>query len=164
MEMDVFRPTLWSQFGASIDMIEQTVAACPQELWSAPGRAPRFWYTAFHALFWLDRYLSDTADASPPPPFTLSELDPNGAMPERAYTREELLAYAAHCREKCITALAALTDETAMERCAFRHLNMTVLELHLYNLRHAQHHAGQLAVIFRQETGRGVPWVSKSTS
>ena len=164
MEIEVFRPTLWSQFGAAIDMIEEAVASCPDDLWSRAGPAPRFWYTAFHALFWLDRYLSERADDAPPPPFESTELDPHDTKPERAYTRGELLAYAAHCREKCICALETLTDQKALERCAFKRLNMTVLELHLYNLRHAQHHAGQLALLLRQETDRGLAWVAKSRS
>ena len=164
MEIEVFRPTLWSQFGASIDMIEEAVAACPDELWSRAGWTRQFWHTAYHALFWLDRYLSESEEAAPPEPFTRTELETAGAMPERAYTKSELLGYAAHCREKCICALEALTDEKALQRCAFKRLNMNVLELHLYNLRHAQHHAGQLASALREQAGRALPWVTKSRS
>jgi hypothetical protein len=165
VDIDVFKPTLWSQFGASIDMIEESITACTDGLWARPERKPQFWYTVFHALFWLDRYLSRTAEGfTPPAPFTLMELDPGGTLPERVYTKAELQSYAAHCREKCISTLEVLTDEVALERCAFKRLNMTVLELHIYNLRHAQHHAGQLTLMVREDLDLGVPWVTKSKS
>jgi hypothetical protein len=32
-------------------------------------------------------------------------------------------------------------------------------ELHIYNIRHIQHHAGQLSLRLRLETGEGVDWV-----
>ncbi len=165
MEMEILKPTLWSQFGASIDMLENCIAACPDVLWGRRDRKPQYWYVAYHALFWLDFYLTESSEGfTPPKPFTLSELDPAGRMPERIYTKSELRAYLEHCREKCISRLESLTDEIALQRCAFPGLNMSVLELHFYNTRHVQHHAGQLAVIIRGELDQNVPWATKSKS
>jgi hypothetical protein len=60
------------------------------------------WYLAYHALFWLDLYLSGSEEGfTPPAPFTLDELDPAGLVPERPHTKDELHAYLEHGRREC---------------------------------------------------------------
>ena len=81
-----FRAGLQQQFGAAIDMLENALLACPDELWADRSKQPEFWYLVYHTLFWLDLYLSDSAEGfAPPAPFTLGELDPAGPLPERVY-------------------------------------------------------------------------------
>ena len=83
--------TLWHQLGAAIDTLENAITACPDALWSDRSQQPEYWYLAYHTLFFLDYYLSDTADGfAPPEPFTLEELDPAGVLPERPFTKDEL--------------------------------------------------------------------------
>src|SRR5680860_457509 len=45
---------LWNQFGASIDMLENALLMCPVE---SRDTKNKFWYNAFHCLFFLDYYL-----------------------------------------------------------------------------------------------------------
>jgi hypothetical protein len=152
-----------SQFGAAIDMLERAIIACPGGSWSDRSRQPEFWYVAYHALFWLDYYLAGSPEGfAPPAPFTLDELDPAGLIPERPYTQEELLAYLGHGRAKCRRVICDLTDERAGQPCGFTWLGLTVGELHLYNLRHVQHHAAQLNLLLRQETGSAPRWVKRA--
>ena len=153
---------LRGQFGAALDMLENAMRACPAELWGDGPPAQAFWYVAYHALFWLDLYLSDAvAGFAPPAPFTLDELDPAGLVPARVYTKEELAAYLEHGRRKCAAVLDALTDETARRRCGFERLDLDVAGLHLYNLRHVQHHAAQLNLMLSQRTGSAPRWVQR---
>jgi hypothetical protein len=153
----------WRQFGAAIDMLERAVRACPGSLWSDRSRSPEFWYLAFHTLFWLDLYLSDSIEGfSPPAPFGLEELDPAGRLPERPYTKEELLAYLEHGRARCRAAIEALIPERAAERRRFASVEGTAAELLLYNLRHVQHHAAQLHLILRRETDSTPGWVTQA--
>lgn len=64
---------LWNQFVVAIDMFENALEACPDQLWNTPSK---FWYNAYHTLFYLDYYLTDEPENFlPPPPFTLSEFD-----------------------------------------------------------------------------------------
>lgn len=49
---------LWQQFGASIDMLDSAIRACPEQLWSDRERQPEFWRTAYHTLFFLELSLS----------------------------------------------------------------------------------------------------------
>ncbi len=161
----ILKEGLWQQFGAAIDMLENAIVACPEQLWGDRAQQPEFWYTTFHALFFLDLYLSGTEKGfAPPTPFTLDELDERGLLPDRVYTKEELLVYLRHGREKCRRTMSALTDAMIAQRCGFSWLDISQVEIHLYNMRHVQHHAGQLNTLLRQH-GVAVPrWVRKSTT
>lgn len=64
------RTLLWKQFGANIDMLENATVMCPDILWDADYK---FWYRAYHTIFYLDYYSSlDTANFKAPDCFTLS--------------------------------------------------------------------------------------------
>jgi hypothetical protein len=157
---------LWQQFGASIDMLEDSLLACPDELWNDRSQQPEFWYLVYHTLFWLDLYLTGSAEGfTPPAPFTLDELDPAGLLPERVYTKDELQTYLWHCRQKCQMTTESLTHERARQSCVFswgKHLSFA--ELLLDNMRHVQHHVAQLNLILRQKTDSAPPWIAKARS
>ena len=153
------KTSIWQQFGAAIDYLDASIAACPDELWLAPlwqtpdSRPERaqFWYVAYHTLFWLDLYLTGTEDDFlPPAPFSLIEQYGDEPIPERAYTRAELQTYLAACRARCHTTIATLTDETAQSQCQFGWGECSFLELLIYNLRHVQGHASQLDMLLGQ--------------
>src|SRR5574341_611554 len=159
------RTILWQQFGAAIDMLENAVRACPDKLWSghSPGADKEFWYLAYHTIFFLDYYLSDSEKGfAPPAPFNLAELDPKGVLPERVYTKEELLTYLDHGRQKCRKKITGLTEEKMYWRADFERRDMTVVELLLYSMRHVQHHAAQLNLMLRQATDSVPRWVAKA--
>ena len=158
-----WQSTLWQQLGAAIDMLENAIVACPDELWANRTQRPEFWYVAYHTLFFLDYYLSDSAEGfAPPEPFTLEELDPAGVLPERPFTKDELLRYLQHGREKSRAIVAALTDETAREVRRFIGRDRTVLEWLLVSMRHVQHHTAQLNLILRQQTDSAPTWVART--
>lgn len=73
------------------------------------------WYVTLHLVYTLDWNFSARAPAwEPPPPFRKEDLDA-GRLPERTYTREELLSYVAYVHEKARATLAAVAaDETAL--------------------------------------------------
>ena len=54
-----------------------------------------------------------------------------------------------------------LTDETAARRCRFGWGESGYLELLLYNLRHVQHHVGQLNLMLGREAGSAPRWVAR---
>ena len=144
-------------------MLEDSLLACPDELWNDRSQQPEFWYLVYHTLFFLDLYLSGTSEGfSPPAPYNLDEMDPRGLVPERVYTKEELQAYLRHGREKCRAVIEALTDERASERCRFPWGEMSFAALLLDNMRHVQHHAAQLNLILRQQTDSAPGWVAST--
>ena len=162
--MDItWKEIIWQQFGAAIDMLENALVACPDELWGDRSQRPEFWYVAYHTLFWLDLYLSDSVEEfAPPAPFTLDEMDSAGLLPERPFTKDELQTYLQHGRKKCRAAIETMTDEKARARCGFEWVDVSVAELLLYNMRHVQHHAAQLNLILRQKTDSAPGWVAKA--
>jgi hypothetical protein len=162
---------LWHQFAASIDMLENVLRACPNQLWGAPvwgehverPELTEFWYVAYHTLFWLDLYLFGSVEGFfPPAPFTLEELDPAGLLPPRQYTRDELLAYLEHNRQKCRITIVNLNDEKADQLCKFPWGELTFAELLLDNMRHVQEHAAQLNLFLGQKTGLEARWVART--
>jgi len=158
------------QFGASIDMLENALRACPDQLWHVRlwddpylPRSSEFWYIIYHILFWLDLYLSGSVEGFiPPPPFTLDELDPAGLIPEKSYTRDELQSYLEHTRLKCRSTIDALTDEQARQPCIFPWGELTFAGLLLDNMRHVQEHAAQLNMILGQKMNWSPKWVTNA--
>jgi hypothetical protein len=160
-----WKAIIWRQFGASIEMLENAIVACPDDLWDDRSRQTEFWYVVYHTLFFLDLYLSGSAEGfAPPAPFTLDEMDPAGVLPERPFTKEELLTYLAHGRRKCRATIEALTDEKAQRRCRFPWGDLSFAELLLDNMRHVQHHAAQLNLILRQTIDSAPRWVAQAKS
>ena len=158
-----WREASWSQFGAAIDMLESAVFHCPDGLWGDRSRRPEYWYLVFHTLFWLDLYLSESAEGfAPPEPFTLDEMDPRGLLPERVYEKRELLEYLEHGRRKCRATIAAMTVERARAPRRFHSVKGTAAEILLYNFRHVQHHAAQLHLILRQAIDSTPGWSAKA--
>ena len=162
------KSALAQQFGAAIDTLQRAITACPGRMWTARlwedeelPRAGEFWYIAYHALFWLDLYLSGAVEGfTPPPPFTLDELDPAGIIPRKPFTRDELLTYLEHGRAKCRETIDSLTDKQAERLCVFPWGEVTFAALLLYNLRHVQEHAAQLGMLLGQKTGWSPGWVT----
>lgn len=162
-----WKTIIWQQFGASIDTLDDAIRICPDILWrvqlwdnsSARPEYSQFWYRVYHVLFWLDLYLTGAEEGfMPPAPFALIEMEEDD-LPDRAYTKDELLAYLDYGRRKCQATLEEMTDETALRRCRFAWGEVSFVELQLYNMRHVQEIAAQLNLILGQH---GVPvtdWV-----
>ena len=164
---------LWRQFGAAIDMLDDVIKDCPNELWEtqlwddqpdqwvAKGFS-RFWYLCYHTLFWLDLYLTGAEEGfSPPAPFDLVEMDPDETLP-RTYTREELLGYLETCRQRCCETISAMSQEQANRLCQFGWGEVTFAELQLYNLRHVMEHGAQLRMVLGQRANKSATWVSQA--
>ena len=151
------KESIWKQFGASIDMLENAIILCPAEHWNTDKK---IWYNAYHCLFFLDYYLTmEPKTFSPPPPFTFSEFE--DALPGRVYSKEELLNYLQYNRDKCRKLIAGLTAEKFNDRWINESgtMNYSVVEILLYNMRHVQHHAAQLNLLLREAINDAPGWV-----
>lgn len=151
---------LWNQFGASLDMLENAIVMCPSDFWDTKQK---FWYNAFHCIFFLDYYLSSQPkDFVPPLPFDFSEFEDR--MPERVYIKAEILAYLSHCKKKSQDLFEDLTLEKLKNRWINQsgNMNYSIFEILIYNLRHVQHHAAQLNLLLRQNTNDSPEWVFRA--
>jgi hypothetical protein len=151
---------IWSQFGASLDMLENAINKCPEEHWDTTSA---FWYVAYHCTFWTDYYLTtEPSKFEPPKPFTFSEFDPTGKKPDRTYSKIEVLNYLAHCRQKAQVLIKNLTTDRLNDRWINDYKNYSLLEILLYNMRHIQHHVAQLNMTLRQTINNAPNWVDKA--
>lgn len=160
------KENLWKQFGASIDMLKNAIELCPDEYWNTNKR---ILYYSYHTLLFLDYYLTSPAqEIKPLLPFTLTEPEniPEGApddmVPERLYTRDEILGYLDFCRNKCYRVISGLTEEKLHARWVSAYKNYSFFEMLLYNMRHVQHHAAQLNLLLRQGINDAPDWVSRA--
>ena len=163
MKAITWKDIIWHQFGASIDMLENAIKDCPDRVWGDKPGFHEFWYIAYHTLFFLDFYMSETdKNFAPPKPFTLGELDPAGVLPDRVYSKEELLKYLEYGRTKSRKVINAMTEQKAQRACGFERKDFSVAELYIYNMRHVQHHAAQLNLLLRQKIDAAPSWVSQT--
>ena len=170
------RSVLKSQYHAALAMLRDAIDRCPDELWSArvEHRNP-YWRVAYHTLFYAHFYLQQRASdfrhwkhhqtriqdlddyRSPPEIEALCELPPRPPQSGQPYTKEQLLSYWKICDETVTPAIDAMDlDRT---ECGFDWYKISKVEHQIVNIRHIQHHAGQLSDRLRAATGEGIDWV-----
>ena len=157
---------LWKQFGASIDMLINVVANCPENYFE---QNRRFYFMAFHSTIFLDYYLTvPPKDFLPELSFTQKETKdlPKEAIddlvPDKMYSKHEMVDYLKKNRLKCKELIFSLTDEKLKERFTEGNepgdMDYPILEILLYNLRHTQHHTAQLNLLIRQDLDKHMEW------
>jgi hypothetical protein len=166
---DYWRTIIGRQFAAAIQMLRSALEACPDDLWDERAYGTPFWHLAYHTLFYTDFYLSDDANTFQARNFHVEkaiflpgEYEQFGGVvttPEKAFTKSQLLDYADHCLRKSDETFKRLTDKRALERCGFPWYELNVGEFLMNNLRHIQHHTGQLIVLLRRHRRVGVDWL-----
>jgi hypothetical protein len=159
------RPVIQSQYLATLAMLEQAVKGCPAALWDAPEPANRFWQVAYHTLFYTHLYLQESESAFRPWAKHRDDVAELGAQDAAngqdalpPYTVDEVLEYLAFCREEVARQIPGLDLAQAS---GFYWLPFDKLELQIYNIRHIQHHTGELAERLGTRAGIDVEWVGR---
>ena len=153
------------QYQASLAMLGQAIDLCPDSLWLDAAYPNRFWHIAYHAMFYTHLYLQPTeADFRPwakhrpdhqylgPRPQAPQETP----APKTPYTKTELLEYHELCRNQVETRVPEIDLQAPS---GFYWLPFNKAELQFYNIRHLQHHTGQLADRLRTSINASVAWV-----
>lgn len=164
------KETIWNQFGASIDMLINVIAGCPDDYFLTHKR---FYYIAFHSAIFLDYYLTiPPGNYVPILPFTKKEPAdmPEEAigdlLPDKIYSKQEIVDYIKSSRVKCKNLVDSLTAERLNERFTEGNepgdMDYPILEILLYNLRHTQHHTAQLNMLLRQDPGKKPEWIFRA--
>ena len=164
------KTAIQSQYLAALDMLHGAVSQCPDASWDDAAYDPRFWHVAYHALFFTHLYLQVDGAAFKPWPKHRDRYEQLGPTPwpphekpdiGAPYTRQEILEYLAFCRQEVEAQVTRLDMEAAS---GFGWLPFGKLELQFYNIRHLQHHVGQLAERLRTAAGSGVGWVAQGAT
>jgi hypothetical protein len=174
MDDGAVRGALAGQLEAALSMLEECVRACPDTQWDERIAKYPFWMVAYHTLCFVDCYLARSNES-----FTrivedrvarrergepVADFHPKGMQeleeeyPSRRFSRDELLAYLEHCRGVCRRVLVKGEDEPLDGPSGFSWLAFSRLEAHVYNIRHVQHHTGQLGAFLRR-AGVELRWV-----
>jgi hypothetical protein len=165
--MDI-KKVLYSQYTASLTMLKNVITSADDDTWyNKSEKHPHFWHIVYHTLFCTDSYLYKDRESfipwekhrkdyhflgnSPFPPYSKPDIS-------NPYTKSEMLEYL----EKILSTLKEKIEETDLEaESGFFWVPVNKLELQFYNIRHIQHHAGQLAFILREQKDIGIAWEVK---
>jgi len=143
---------LTGQFEASLAMLNQCVRLCNPEHWEGLIAKATFRRIAYHTLFFVDLYLSPRDEA-----FELRSLhrrggwtEPDGEAPRVGLPKDDTLGYVDICRAKMLETMAWETAASLEGPSGFSWLPISRGELHIYNIRHIQHHTGQMSAYLRR--------------
>jgi len=154
-----------SQYHASLEMLRQAIAKCPESLWNDPQPKNKFWHLAYHALFYTHLYLQDSEKDFVPWTKHRDEYQFMGPLPwpphkepaiGEPYSQQEVLEYLELCQQQVEERVASLNLDA---ESGFFWLPFGKLELQIYNIRHIQHHAGELAERLGTRENVQVDWV-----
>jgi hypothetical protein len=163
--LDTYKDLTIRQFQAALCTLNACITRCPDAAWNAPVAGLKFCQAAFHVLFFTDFYLGDDERAFKTQPFHQDRPDFFRDYEEFAHRQQTLLydkpttqAYLQHCRTKAEQTIPAESAEVLAASSKLRP-QLTRAELHVYNLRHIQHHAAQLSLRLRLDHRVDIPWI-----
>ena len=152
-----------SQYKASLNMLMDTIKKCPDSLWENNDYGNAYWRIVYHTLFYTSLYLSCS-----PSEFTpwakhkvysnfLGSVAPDNKpiIIENSYSKKEMMEYIGSIFNNCEN---SVKDTLPDEKSGFEWLPMSQIETHLYNIRHIQHHTGQLIERLHQTGVKGIKW------
>ena len=164
--LDTYKRLIVGQFEATFCTLKLCIDRCPDASWHEPVVNYKYCQAMFHALFYGDLYLGLNVAALRQQSFHQEHKELFGdyeeledRLPASVYEKNQLLTYVQHCRNKSSEVMASETVETLNEVSGFEWLPFSRAEVHVYNIRHLQHHAAQLSMRLRIDHGEDVPWV-----
>ena len=163
MLADVIR----SQYRAALTMLRECIVKCPEEKWNDSTDGNRFWHLSYHTLFYTALYLSSEEHMILWPGCRPNHqfLGKTGWAPEydpaqaTVYTREELLDFVEWLFKRIDESCDDASTETPSQ---FSWIPMSRMECYFYNLRHLQHHCGQLHERINVYGGGRIGWAGMS--
>ncbi len=162
--IEYVRQILTNQYEASLAMLSQCIDACPPQHWEDKIANGTFRWVVYHTLFFTDLYLSANEQA-----FNLRDLHRRGGDEREpvvtpGLSNTDTLSYVPLCRQKIYESLATETEESLAGPSGFSWYKITRGEMHLVNIRHIQHHTGQLSAYLRRvdeqfKDGKTLRWI-----
>lgn len=151
------------QFKASVKMLIDTVEKCPENLWNDQRFENKYWHIVYHTLFYTSLYLSNSLEEFIPwekhkENYNLLDSYTRDGVPvviDSHFSKDEMIDYAGQVIEKIEQ---SISENRFDNPSGFFWLKMTRLGAHIYNIRHVQHHTGQLIERLRQESITGIKW------
>jgi len=157
------RESILRQYRAALEMLGQAIEQCPEGLWLSNDYRNRFWHIAYHSVFYTHLYVQPSesdfqAWAKHVPNSNYLgpwAKDEPFQLPE-PYAKPDVQEYWKLCGIEVEKQIPLVNLEASS---GFSWLPFNKLELQFYNIRHLQHHTGQLVERLRNAANLGVSWV-----
>jgi hypothetical protein len=152
-----------SQYKASLNMLKEVIMKCPAGLWENNEYENEYWRIVYHTLFYTALYLSPRPEEFKPWKEHKADYNNLGTrtydnrpiVMDEVYTKSGILEYLRSIFNNCRD---SVNNTSLDEQSGFGWLPMSKLELHFYNIRHIQHHNGQLIERLHQNGIKGIKW------
>jgi len=164
--LDAFKEILAHQFEATLCTLNTCIDRAPEATWNSRVANYKYCQVVFHTLFFTDLYLGQNVEALRQQQFhrdnghffrDYEELEDHA--PVLLYDRSSIKTYMQHCRTKASEVIAGETAEALSARSGFEWLALSRGELHVYSIRHIQHHSAQLILRLRLDANLDFPWI-----
>ena len=128
------KEALVSQYLASLAMLKQAIVKCPPHVWDDPREKDKFWFVAYHALYYAHVYLKI------PGRDYVRWRKPRYENPGEAMTRSQVLAHLAQVEREVAVQVPHMKLDGSSGHAGL----LSNMELQIYNIRHIQQHTGEL--------------------
>ncbi|MEO6288881.1 MAG: hypothetical protein ABIO76_03105 [Ginsengibacter sp.] len=151
-----------SQYRASLKMLVDVINKCPNNLWDNGAYENRFWRIVYHTLFYTALYLNEGTSQFVPWRKHIANYNYLGSVNSdnkpviinSIYSKDEMIKYAKLIFKDC----KKLIKDNDGKESGFDWLPLSRLEIHIYNIRHLQHHIGQLIERLHQSGINRIKW------
>lgn len=159
MKDSLFLDICRNDYHAVFQMIRRTIELCTDALWGDRTDEPPFWQQAYHTIWAVDFYLSDSPKSHSKPSFVEAEATNLKHISTATPSRQQIGDYLEQVSKKCDAVLGKLTPDDLEGENTFPWTGPTPAHRMIYNIRHAQHHVGWLNSMLSRKTGRAAEWV-----
>ena len=163
---DTFKQLIANQYEASLSTLMYCAKKCPDAQWNVLVARYPFNQVLFHTLFFADFYLGYDAKSFRSQSFHKENRDLfadyeqlSDREPQSVYSRNQIEKYGKFCVEKALETVVLETEQSLCSEACFERREFSRAELHVYNIRHIQHHAAQLILRLRIDADVDIPWI-----
>jgi hypothetical protein len=155
------------QIGAAFKMLEHVIDNANDTTWTARISNVPFWQICYHVLWFTDFYFHANEATFQPQSFDMKEIHnywvyPDSQMIENQkhpISKSNMKAYCKYVRQKANQFIQNINATYFTTPSPFEWHGFPKIDLVDYNLRHLQHHVGQLDIIVRRDQNIGNPWI-----
>jgi hypothetical protein len=165
--LSTYKKCVLSQYDGSLQMLAGCLRACKPANWNGIVGRAAFWHVAYHTLYYTDLYLSKRVEDFQDRPFHCGNLNyfstpswepATKVDASKPFDKKSLLKFAEMCADKARESVDAETNKSLAGPSGFFWLPFPRMGAHIYNIRHIQHHTGQLTAFLGRMQGKAPGW------
>jgi hypothetical protein len=163
--LETYKKLIANQYDAAFATLGACIDQCPEANWNGKIANLAFCQVVFHTLFFADYYLGPNAESFRQQAFHRQSADffrdyeeLEDRPPKWLYDKSSIKTYLQFCRKKASEVIATETANSLSGSSGFKGRTFTRAELHVYNIRHIEHHAAQMSLRLRLDANVAIPW------